>query len=115
MPGTAKPDRRRLAPMAGVSAKRSFDAILQSGHKQCAVEVPFDPATAWSRPAAALWPGRRGHRVHAVCNGVAFDSAIVARSRSFWLLIEDDMRTKAGWKKGDLLNVEVAPGADTTA
>ncbi|MEP6633236.1 MAG: DUF1905 domain-containing protein [Luteimonas sp.] len=95
--------------MNATSAKRVFDAVLQSGHKQHACEVPFDPAEIWKTAAAPLWHGRRGHRVRATCNGLAFDSAIVARSRRFWLLVEDDVRARAGWEAGEPLRVELVP------
>jgi len=90
---------------------RSFDATLQAGHKQHALGVPFDPTEAWQIAARPLWPGRRGHRVHASCGGVEFESAVVARSRRFWLLIDDEVRIAAGWKAGDHLHVDLVPAA----
>jgi len=101
--------------MATSSARRSFDAVLQSGHKQCAVEVPFDPAEAWALSAQPLWPGRRGYRVSASCDGIEFDSAVVRRSRRFWLLIDDDVRRTAGWCEGGNLHVTLVPGAPAHA
>jgi hypothetical protein len=95
--------------MASLPAKRSFDATLQPGHKQYAVEVPFDPAQAWALVAQPLWPGRRGYRVRATCDGVDFDSAVVSRSRRFWLLIDDDVRRTAGWREGGNLHVTLMP------
>lgn len=95
--------------MAGDNAKRSFDGTLVTGHKQAAVEVPFDPAIAWSQPAATLWPGRRGHRVHVHAGDVEFDSAIVSRSRRHWLLVDDEVRFAAGWHPGDRLQLIVNP------
>jgi hypothetical protein len=41
--------------------KKKFKAELLSGHKEDAVEVPFDPATEWGIRAKPLWRGRRGH------------------------------------------------------
>lgn len=66
---------------------KKFQAVLLSGHKENAVQVPFDPGADWSLAAQALWPGRRGFPVLATLNGVPFDSAIVARSKKFWLLV----------------------------
>lgn len=101
--------------MACSPARHSFDATLQSGHKQCAVEVPFDPADAWSLAARPSWPGRRGYRVRASCDDVDFDGAIVSRSRRFWLLIDDDIRRAAGWREGSQLHVTITPSIPTHA
>jgi uncharacterized protein DUF1905 len=101
--------------MASETAGRSFEATLQSGHKQCAVELPFDPATTWALAAQPLWPGRRGYRVRASCDGVDFDGAVVSRSRRFWLLIDDDVRLAAGWHAGSQLHVTIAPATSTHA
>jgi Domain of unknown function (DUF1905) len=101
--------------MATSSARRSFDAVLHTGHKQCAVEVPFDPAEAWALSAQPLWPGRRGYRVRASCEGVDFDSAVVSRSRRFWLLIDDDIRRTAGWREGGELHFSLAPSTPAHA
>lgn len=101
--------------MARPPNRHSFNATLQAGHKQCAVEVPFDPAEAWSLTAQPLWPGRRGYRVRASCDGVDFDGAIVSRSRRFWLLVDDDIRSAAGWREGSQLQVTIAPGLSTRA
>jgi len=90
-------------------ATARFRAVLQSGHKQDALEVPFDPAERWNTPATSLWPGRRGHRVHVECGSVSFDSAIVARSRRHWLLVEEDVARGAGWEHGQALDVRVSP------
>ena len=86
-----------------------FSAVLQSGHKQDALEVPFDPAARWNQPLVALWPGRRGYRVHVESGGIAFDSAIVARSRRHWLLVEDGIALRAGWTHGQAVDVRVSP------
>lgn len=64
-----------------------FNSVLLSGHKGLAAEVRFDPGVRWSIAAKALWPGRRGFPVHATLDGQPFESAIVARSRRFWLLV----------------------------
>ena len=101
--------------MGSQPAMRSFEAVLRSGHKQCALEVPFDPAQAWRQDARPLWPGRHGHRVHASCDGVDFDSAVVARSRRFWLLVDEEVRCLAGWQEGSRLRVTLAPETSTRA
>ena len=68
-----------------------FKSKLCSGHKDNAVQVPFDPGIRWSTPAQALRPGRRGFRVQASLNGIGFESAIVARSGKFWLLVPGEI------------------------
>ena len=93
--------------MAGTSV--SFGGELQSGHKQDALEVPFDPTQRWGQSAVALWPGRRGYRVHVESGVFAFDSAIVTRSRRHWLLVEKDVRERAGWEHGTRIDVHVSP------
>jgi hypothetical protein len=56
--------------------RRTFKAELLEGHKDAAVEVPFDPAELWGANAKSLWKGRRGYEVEATLNGVRFDSCI---------------------------------------
>jgi Domain of unknown function (DUF1905) len=86
-----------------------FNAPILSGHKSAAVEVPFDPGTKWQTSAQQLQPGRRGHLAHATLNGAKFDSAIVARSRRFWLLVDDAVLTAAKAEVGEIVDVTVAP------
>lgn len=87
----------------------SFDGVIHSGHKQDAVEVPFDPAERWSQAAKPLWPARRGHAVSGRLNACAFDSFIVARSRRFWLLLPAAVEVQADVRVGDSVHIEVAP------
>jgi hypothetical protein len=42
-----------------------FKAEVLSGHKEDAIEVPFDPALEWGISPKSLWRGRRGHLVNA--------------------------------------------------
>lgn len=86
-----------------------FNAPILSGHKGAAVEVPFDPGKQWQSQPQQLRPGRRGHLAHATLNGAKFDSAIVARSRRFWLLVDDEVLTAAKARVGEIVNVTVAP------
>jgi hypothetical protein len=53
--------------------------------------------------------------VSASCSGVEFDSAVVPRSRRFWLLIDDDVRRTAGWREGGNLHVTLVPGTPARA
>jgi hypothetical protein len=88
----------------------AFDGVILSGHKQDAVEVPFDPAERWALAARSIRPGRRGHAVSGKLNGCAFDSFIVARSRKFWLLLPAEVEEQASVDAGDAVRIEIAPG-----
>ncbi|MEA2239440.1 MAG: hypothetical protein QOC81_4164 [Thermoanaerobaculia bacterium] len=56
-----------------------------------------------------LRAGRLGHRVAGKVNGVAFESEVVARSRKFWLLIDDEVREKAKLEIGSTAKVAIRP------
>src|SRR5262245_39040488 len=86
-----------------------FTAELLTGHKEAAVEVPFDPAARWKLIAQPLWKGRRGHAVKGRLNGVAFESVVVPRSRRFYLLVPDELQSATGASIGDVLRVTIAP------
>lgn len=96
-----------------------FKATLLAGHKEAAVEVPFDPGERWGLAPRALRPGRRGHAVQAVVGGAAFEGAafegaafegaIVARSKRFWLPVPAAVLRAAGLRVGDVAHVSVAP------
>lgn len=111
---SVKPDARSAAPKrAQKSAQsRSFRGVLLEGHKGAAVEVPFDPAEEWGTSATALWKGRRGQRVRGTLNRVAFESAIVARSKRFWLLVDDDVLVRAKTSVGDDVAIVIEPLAE---
>ena len=89
--------------------KKRFKAELLSGHKESAVEVPFDPADEWQIDPRPLWRGRRGHSVDVVINGVSFESAIVPRQKRFYLLVDRESQGAARVSDGDLVTVTVRP------
>ena len=89
--------------------KKKFKAEVLSGHKEDAVEVPFDPAKEWGIPAGPLWRGRRGHFVNARVNGFAFESAIVSRQKKFYLLIDAQAKKSAGVSEQAMVQVAVEP------
>lgn len=91
--------------------KKRFKAELLSGHKESAVEVPFDPAEVWQIDPKPLWRGRRGHLVDVVINHVSFESAIVPRQKKFYLLIDSEAAKSAGISVGGLVEVAVEPCA----
>ena len=76
--------------------KKTFKAEVVSGHKENAVEVPFDPALEWGILPKPLWRGRRGHAVNATVNGFTFVSSIVPRQKKFYLLIDAAADISAG-------------------
>jgi hypothetical protein len=89
--------------------KKKFKAQLLSGHKDHAVEVPFDPALEWKVEAQPLWRGRRGFPVRGKIAGAGFESAIVPRQKKFYLLIDDDLQKTAGLCEGSEAVVTVEP------
>jgi hypothetical protein len=86
-----------------------FRAVLLEGHKEPAFEVPFDPAERWGTAPVPLRPGRRGHRVRATIRDVPFESAIVGRSKRFWLLVPAEVQQTAGIVAGDEADVSLLP------
>jgi hypothetical protein len=91
-----------------VKGKR-FKGELLSGHKDHAVEVPFDPSREWHIQPQPLWRGRRGYKVIARANGVSFESAVVPRQKKFYLLIDADTKRAANIAESDVVNVELRP------
>ena len=89
--------------------KKKFTAELHSGHKQDALEVPFDPAKEWKIKPPQLWRGRRGFPVRAHVPDIAFDSSIVSRQRKFFLLIDREVGLSAGSTRGSRVPVTLEP------
>jgi hypothetical protein len=97
-----------------VSRARITGTIL-SGHKDAAVEVPFDPAERFGLEPVALRRGRRGHRVRAIARTVRFESEIVPRSKRFWLVLPGSLLEKLRLEPGDRIEVTVEPLRATPA
>ena len=91
--------------------KKRFKAEVVSGHKESAVEVPFNPAEEWQIDPQPLWRGRRGYPVDVVIKRVSFESAIVPRQKKFYLLIDAEAAKSAGISSGGLVEVAVEPCA----
>ena len=91
-------------------ALRVTGTLIQ-GHKGCALEVPWDPALRWG-PPVPLWPGRQGHEVTVDAQGLEFPSAIVGRSKRFWLLIPAEAMREWSLRPGDELAVSIRPRTD---
>jgi len=88
--------------------QQSFEAVLLSGHKQDAGELLVDPAVEWDSRAVPIATGRRGHRVSGRINDVAFEGWVVARSKRHYVLVEDEVRERAGVAAGDRVRVMLA-------
>jgi hypothetical protein len=92
--------------------KKKFKGQVLSGHKEHAGEVPFDPAQEWGLPPKPLWRGRRGHLVNATVNGFSFESSIVPRQKTFYLLIDAEAAKAAGVSDGAKVEVVLEPYAE---
>jgi hypothetical protein len=90
--------------------KKQFTAKILTGHKDNAVEVPFDPSEVWGLPAQPIWRGRRGHAVSGTLNGFRFDEGfIVPRAKKFFLIIDKEMSSAAGVSVGEVVRIRIEP------
>jgi hypothetical protein len=97
-----------MAPLKKKEAmKKKFKAQLLSGHKDHAVEVPFDPSVVWKVEPQPLWRGRRSFPVRGKIAGASFESAIVPRQKKFYLLI--DVQRATGLTEGSQAGITVEP------
>ena len=87
----------------------TFKGEILSGHTEAAIEAPFDPAARWTIPPMPLWRGRKGHHVQGILNGVRFKSAIVARARRFFVLIDESLLEAAKVSIGDTVEITLMP------
>ena len=92
--------------------QKRFKAEVLSGHKEDAVELPFDPAQEWRIPPKPLWRGRRGHLVNATVSDFSFASSIVPRQKKFYLLIDAEAKKAAGVSDGVEVEVVAEPYAE---
>jgi Domain of unknown function (DUF1905) len=86
-----------------------FTGQVLGGHKQAAIEVPFDPGKQWGLTAAKLWAGRRGYKVRGSFADVSFQSVVVPRAKRFWVLIDEEHLKAAGVSVGDSVSVLLEP------
>jgi hypothetical protein len=86
--------------------EKKFQAELQAGHQEDALEVPFVPRETWTLVPERLWRGRKGYKVLAKVDKVSFEGFIVSRQRKS-LLVEDDVKQAAGIGVGDVVTVTV--------
>jgi hypothetical protein len=89
--------------------KKKFKAQLLSGHKDHAVEVPFDPTVEWKVEPRLLWRGRRGFPVRGKIGTATFESAIVPRQKKFYLLIDRDLQQSTGLSEGSGAVITIEP------
>lgn len=95
-----------------MKTKKKFKAEVMSGHKDSALEVPFDPTKEWGIEPKPLWRGRRGHAVNAIVNGFRFESSIVPRQKKFFMLIDRETAKAAGISEGSVVEVAVEPSCE---
>jgi len=88
---------------------QSFDGTVLAGHKENAVEVPFDPGALWGLTPVQIRPGRRGYAVIGEVNGYRFESHVVARSKKFWLLLPAGVVAGAKVGVGQTVTVKLQP------
>ena len=90
--------------------KATFDAELIEGHKGVtAVIVPFDPEEGWSQKPVRLEGRRHGWLITGTVNRVRFDGYVGERWGRFFMIIDDELREKAGVSVGDTLHLVVQP------
>jgi predicted DNA-binding protein (MmcQ/YjbR family) len=104
---------RRKTARSKRAAERRFDSVLESGHKGCAVIVPFDPERAWGRPPVAIatpvYGKIRGHPVAGTIAGERFEGWIGRRWGRNFILVDEALRRRTGAAPGDSVSVVVRP------
>jgi hypothetical protein len=85
---------------ANVKARR-FEAVVELGHKGCAIILPFDPASAWG--------ARTRHFVRGTLNGVAVEAEIGLRWKRHFAVVDDDLLSALRLAPGDVVAVAFAP------
>lgn len=94
---------------------RSFTSVVRAGHKERAVELPFDPAELGATRPERFAPGRSGVPVGGRLEGIAFRSHVVRRSGRHWLLVPPDVEQASGLQVGSEARVSLdAPGIPST-
>jgi len=89
--------------------KQSFSGTVLSGHKENAIEVPFDTGSLWGIKQEQIGPGRRGYWVIGEVKGLKFSSHVVARSKKFWLLLRAAIEAGAKVGVGETVAVKLQP------
>ena len=87
--------------------RKAFKAALLGGHKEAAVEVPFDPGQLWNADSKPLWKGRRGFEVNATLNGFHFESCVVPRQKHSFMLVDANVIKSTGVSIGDEVKASI--------
>lgn len=87
--------------------ERSFNGVVQAGHKERAVEVPFSPSEVWGREPEQFAPGRKDVAVRGRIHGVEFKSHVVQRSGKHWLLLPPEVEQASGVQAGVEVSVSL--------
>lgn len=83
---------------------------VRSGHKEDALELPFDPSRRWDLRAVTFAPGRRGVPVRVRAEGgVDACRHVVTRAGRHWLLLPPSLERSLACAAGDTVRVRVAP------
>jgi len=85
----------------------TVDGTILSGHKEDAIELPFDPSLRWGCAPERFAPGRKGVAVHARVGTVEFESQVVRRAGRHWLLLPSEAMREAGLRAGDAASIVV--------
>lgn len=89
---------------------KRFHALVQDGHKGCAVEVPFDPRATWGVEPSVVAYGRvRGIPVRGSAGGASFESCIIRRWGKYFLLLSAEVVENAGLTPGEDVEIAVSP------
>ena len=89
---------------------RKFRALVQQGHKGCAVEVPFEPIAAWGElPTEPVYQRVRGVPVRGKAGAASFESWIIFRWKKHFLLLAEEVLNAAGVRAGEELQRAVQP------
>jgi hypothetical protein len=91
------------------SSEARISGLVLEGHKDAAVEAPFDPAERFGIEPTALRRGRRGHRVRASTKSLRFETEIVPRSKRFWLVLPASVLEELRLEPGDTIDLSVGP------
>ncbi len=90
--------------------KAEFDAELIEGHKGvAAVIVPFDPEEGWSQKPTRLFERCHGWPISGTVNRIRFEGYVGERWGRFFIIIDDELRKRAGLSIGDKAHLVVQP------
>jgi hypothetical protein len=74
-----------------------FEAAIETGHRGCAIIVPFDPASAWGR--------RARHFIRGTIHGARYEAEIGFRWGRCFVVVGDDVLASRSLRPGDAARV----------